>query len=262
MRIRKPFVAGSFYPREKEKLKEMIGDFLKGVKKTDVKNLKGLIVPHAGYVFSGRTAAYGYKLLEGLDNVRVILIGPSHFYPFYGVLFCEHDYWETPLGLVKVEKIKNKDFVFVPEYDEQEHSLEVQVPFLQVVLKNFRVVPILIGEFEPERLAKYLAKLIDKDTIVVASSDLSHYYSYERAKEIDKYANFYIPRLDIKNVDSKVEACGKLGILTLMHLAKMKGWKGKKLYYENSGDIISDKDSVVGYGCYAFYENDKIKQKG
>jgi hypothetical protein len=254
MKIRKPSVAGMFYPEDNKELREIVNDFLKNVPKTDVKKLRGLIVPHAGYSYSGRTAAYGYKILEGMKDVRVVLLGPSHVYPFTGASLSDYDYWETPLGNVEVEKIKSDFLLNVSGYHDQEHSIEVQLPFLQRTLENFKIIPIVIGCADPEKLADSLMEFIDKNTIIIASSDLSHYYPYDKAKKIDENANIYIPKLDIKNVYEKVEACGKIPILTLMHIAKLKNWKAKKIYYENSGDTSGDKSRVVGYGCYAFYE--------
>lgn len=249
--IRKPVVAGSFYPKNKKDLEKMIVSFLENIK-TEKINAKGFIMPHAGYIYSGKVAAFGYKIIKSLKVKRVILLGPSHFIPFVGSSISTCEFWETPLGKVKVEKVKTKFFNF-PEAHKYEHSIEVQLPFLQKVLDNFIIIPISIGYDDYNFIANQIEKLIDNKTIIIASSDLSHYHSYETAIKIDEKANKSIPNLDIKNA-KKIEACGKIAILSLMKVAISNKWVGKKLFYANSGDITGDKNQVVGYGCYAFYE--------
>ncbi|MFH8080418.1 MAG: AmmeMemoRadiSam system protein B [Candidatus Aenigmatarchaeota archaeon] len=249
--IRKAVVAGSFYPKDKEKLEKMIDHFLSNVDVEEL-NAKGFVVPHAGYVYSGQVAAYAYKIIKSLGCKRVILLGPSHFIPFIGSSISTADFWETPLGKVKVEKIVT-NFLDFPAAHAYEHSIEVQLPFLQRVLKDFSIVPISIGDDDYRDVANEIERFVNEETIIIASSDLSHYYDYETAKKIDQKANEAIPKLDIKAAEN-IEACGKIGILALMSLAKKKGWKGMKLFYANSGDVTGDKSRVVGYGCYAFYE--------
>jgi len=253
--IRKPVVAGYFYPKNSRQLRETINTFLNVANKAQIPgNLRALIVPHAGYSYSGIVAAVGYNLLKNKNITRAILIGPSHFIPFIGASISKHDFWETPIGKVKVEKVENDFFIDLPEAHEREHSIEVQLPFLQTVLEKFTIIPIVVGNINPKEVANSLLSLLNDSTIIIASSDLSHYHSYERAKLLDDIANTLIPKLDINGVEKKVEACGKEGILILMNIAKEKGWKGQKLYYCNSGDVTGDKDKVVGYGCYAFYD--------
>lgn len=249
--IRKSVAAGSFYPKEKEKLEKMIDLFLQKVE-VDKINAKGFVMPHAGYIYSGQVAAYGYKIIKSLKVERVILLGPSHFIPFVGSSISTVDYWETPLGKVKVDKVKTT-FLDFPAAHQYEHSIEVQLPLLQKVLKQFSIIPISIGDDDFNEIAEEVNKLVDEKTIIIASSDLSHYYDYDTAIKIDNLANEAIPKLDI-NKAKKIEACGKIGILALMKIAKKNGWNGKKLFYANSGDTAGDKSQVVGYGCYAFYE--------
>jgi AmmeMemoRadiSam system protein B len=248
--IRRAVVAGSFYPSNKEQLEKMIDGFLVKAKAEEM-DAKGFVMPHAGYIYSGQVAAYGYKIISRLKPKRVIILGPSHFIPFVGSSISTADYWETPLGKVKVEKVKT-EFLDFPEAHKYEHSIEVQLPFLQRVLKDFQIIPISIGDDDYRDIAKQLEGLLD-DAIIIASSDLSHYYDYETAIKIDALANEAIPKLDLKKAE-RIEACGKTGILALMALAKKQGWSGKKLFYANSGDTAGDKSQVVGYGCYAFYE--------
>ncbi|MGC8924289.1 MAG: AmmeMemoRadiSam system protein B [Candidatus Micrarchaeia archaeon] len=255
--MRVPAVAGMFYPDEGIKLLGMIKELLGQCKKASIKGrLRGLIVPHAGYIFSGIVAAAGYNMVlsrkEEID--KIILIGPSHYMMFNGAASSGEDVWETPLGMVEVHELIGRHIVPFPRAHVEEHSLEVQVPFLQVVCPSARIYPLVTGEVDPSMLAKDIEQYIDDRTLILVSSDLSHYYPYYKAVEIDSKANECIPSLNIECVNEKVEACGKTGILTLMHIAKDMGWKGQLIDYKNSGDTYKDKSQVVGYGCYAFFE--------
>lgn len=260
--IRKPAVAGAFYPGDPEELGKMIKDFLAAAK--DIKipgKLKALIVPHAGYIYSGPTAAFGYKLLSNYADQfsKIILIGPSHFAGFFGAAESGASEWQTPLGIVKAGSLKKevKDIGMInliPEAHASEHCLEVQLPFLQTVLKDFTIYPLLTGDIRPAALADEIEKALDKETMIIISSDLSHYFPYDKAVKLDSVCNKAIPELDIETMKSRGDACGKTGILVLMHLALKKKWKGKLLDYRNSGDTAGQKDQVVGYGAYAFYE--------
>ncbi len=253
--IRKAAVAGYFYPKKSEELLKMVSNYIENSDDKKINgDVKGFIMPHAGYMYSGRVAAVGYKMLRKASKKRIILIGPSHFLPFIGASVSNHEYWETPLGKVKVEKIKSDFFIDFPEAHTSEHSLEVQLPFLQATLKDFSIIPIVIGDVNVKKMADALIPLIDDDTVIIASSDLSHYHHYNDAKSLDDIANKFIPKLDLKTVEKKVEACGRSGILVLMYIAKKLKWKAKKIYYCNSGDVTGDKSQVVGYGCYVFYK--------
>jgi len=262
MSVRAPSVAGTFYPGDSKELKRMIDKFLEEAEDVKIEGeLKGLVEPHAGYVYSGLTAAYGYKLLsKNSEKInKVFLAGPSHQVPFSGAAESGFEFWETPLGKVKIgsvkEKAKKKDlFPVYPQVHAPEHCLEVQVPFLQTVLKDFTLYPLLISDANPEKIANEIAEQFDENSIFIASSDLSHYQSYDIAKKIDSTANEAVPSLDFKKFEAKGDACGKGAILVLMHLAKKLKWKGKLLDYRTSGDTAGEKDAVVGYGCYAFYE--------
>jgi AmmeMemoRadiSam system protein B len=257
-KIRKPAVAGSFYPNEPEQLKEMIEKFLGRAKETKLPgSLHALIVPHAGYIYSGPTAAFAYKLLEKENFPKIILIGPSHYATFFGAAQSGMTGWQTPLGIATCASLKlNPDlFSTLPQVHEPEHSLEVQVPFLQVVMKkDFTIYPILIGEANHERIADSLIGQVDEKTLIIVSSDLSHFNPYEKAIKLDSLCNKVIPELDIDTMHASGDACGKAPILVLMHIAKKKGWKGMLLDYRNSGDTAGSKNEVVGYGAYAFYE--------
>lgn len=257
---RKPAVAGMFYPDDEEELKGQVERFLEKAKPKKI-TPKGLIVPHAGYVYSGPVAAFGYKLLQRLDQkkeYKIVIIGPSHRVPFIGAALSEARGWMTPLGTVPVDvesqkKLLSENIHFLSEAHELEHSIEVQLPFLQMVLKKFKIIPISTGMINPEVLAKEILPIIDENTILIASSDLSHFHNYETAKKIDSRANEAIPAMDFEKA-KQVEACGITAILTLMFVAKARKWKCALLDYRNSGDTAGTKEQVVGYGCYAFYE--------
>lgn len=261
-KIRQPAFAGAFYPSNKENLQSMIDDFLNHAPKITINGrLKGLIVPHAGYVYSGIVAGAGFNLLKNLNQNKkwkVLLLGPSHSVMFNGAAASEADIWKTPLGDVPtknvLDEIPDSNLIFASDESmQQEHSLEVEVPFLQSVLKDFDLYPLCLGDVNPQLLAKDLKNFVQRDdVIVVVSSDLSHYYTYDEAKQLDDFANKYIPRIAINEVRDRVEACGVTGILVLLHLADMLSLQGHLVDYKNSGDTAGDKSQVVGYGCYAF----------
>jgi MEMO1 family protein len=267
MVVRKAVFAGSFYPKDPKELKEMVDGFLKEAKEVKLPRgakLKAIIVPHAGYIYSGIVAASGYRLLKALKLLKKIIItGPSHNEIFPGVRIDNSDYWESPLGKVKIQKskVKSEELFYDSKMQEGEHSIEVQVPFLQRTLTGFEIVPILLGEVEAGEVANNIynnyKNYKDEEKIIIVSSDLSHYYPYDQAVKIDSIANDAIPNLDILTVEKEVEACGKTGILALMHLAKQMGWKGIFIDYKNSGDLPAGRQArqrVVGYGCYGFYD--------
>jgi hypothetical protein len=279
-RVRAPAVAGLFYPGDPAALAKAVDGLLAGAPEHSIPRLKALVCPHAGYEFSGQTAAIAYKLLAGRDVQTVVVMGPSHYAWFSNACIPNADAYQTPLGLVPIsEKAKGlalvAPFVLEPQCPVQrppwwrqspkpapeagqdtpetwEHSVEVQVPFLQRALKHFKLLPVVIGEADPEKVAKALAGVLDDQTIVVASSDLSHYHTYEAAKGLDHRCVKAICDMDIDAMRTQ-EACGKVPILALLHLARQKGWKAQLLDYRNSGDVTGDKDRVVGYTAVAFY---------
>jgi AmmeMemoRadiSam system protein B len=260
--IRKPAVAGAFYPGDKEALEAMIQESMNAAVDKEIKgDVKGIVVPHAGYIYSGVVAAAGFKLLQKVNQKKkwkVLLLGPSHFVAFHGAVAPEVQYWETPLGFVPVKSIldeigKSELIGAAEEVFLEEHSLEVEVPFLQTILKKWTLYPLCLGEINPKNLAEEIKDFAKADDVlIVVSSDLSHYYPYIDATVLDDNANKFIPVKAIAEVQDRVEACGVKGILTLMHLANMFGWEGHFIDYKNSGDTAGDKSQVVGYGCYAF----------
>lgn len=248
MSVRKPCAAGGFYPENKEKLNELINYFFKEAKDSDVKNLKAIIVPHAGYVYSGIVAAAGYNLLKKEDFNKVILLGPCHSFRFGTGAFDENDSWQTPLGEIKVSLFETDKMKKMSMAHAQEHSLEVQVPFLQSLDKEFEFIPIAMGGYDKELILE-LEKNIDDKTILVISSDLSHYLSYENAVKKDKETINKI--LNFEHVQGE-EACGYDGINILIEIAKKKNWKPILIDYKNSGDTTGPRMEVVGYAAIGF----------
>jgi hypothetical protein len=281
LRVRAPAVAGLFYPASAPVLAKTIDALLESAPAHPIARLKGLVCPHAGYQYSGPTAAIAYKMLAGRDVQTVFILGPSHYALFQGASVPNADAYQTPLGNVLIsaqaaQLAKTSPFVLEPRClvqrpdwwaqsskpapaagedtpDTWEHSIEVQIPFLQKTLKNFTILPVVFGNVNPEQAARVISGMIDGKTIVVASSDLSHYYPYDEAKVLDSRCVKAICDLNIEQMQSQ-EACGKLPILTLMYLAREKGWKAQLLDARNSGDTSGDKSRVVGYAAVAFYE--------
>jgi AmmeMemoRadiSam system protein B len=275
-KIRLSAVSGQFYPEEKRELERMIDGFLKEVKIPEIEGeVFGLILPHAGYVFSGFVAAHGFKLISGKNFKNVILIGDSHYEWFDGVSVWEKGFWETPLGKIKVnEKLAkkiishSKRFFIRDSAHLFEHSLEVQLPFLQKVLKDFEIVPIIFGSEDKDwkELAKAILNSMNENTLVIASSDLSHYPPFEVAQKVDSETIRAILDCDPKKFSKKIEelkekfpdidtfACAQDSIKTILEISKQKKAKAKLLKYQNSGDsLFGDKFQVVGYSAICFY---------
>ena len=281
---REPAVAGLFYPKEEKALARMLDGLLEAAPAHAVKNVRALICPHAGYEYSGPVAAHAYKTLTGRRFDTVIILAASHYAGFQGVSVPASDAYETPLGRVAVSGkakllAKQSPFVVEPKCYVQrppwassaskpappigedtpetwEHSIEVQVPFLQKTLKDFKILPVMFGDADPEMVAKALAGIVDDQTLVVASTDLSHYHAYDEARAMDQRTLKWICAMDFKSLQSRgaeESACGRKAVLTLMHLAQLKGWTPQLLDYRNSGDTSGDKShGVVGYGAIAF----------
>jgi MEMO1 family protein len=281
-RVREPAVAGLFYPKDEASLAKLIDALLAAAPKQQVPRLRALICPHAGYPYSGPCAAAAYQLLPGRRYDTVVVLAPSHYAAFRGACVSGANTFRTPLGLVPVSEQARalaRTAPFVPEApcrvqrpawsgqasraappagedtpDTWEHSDEVQVPFLQRTLKEFRLLPIVLGEVDAAEVARGLAPLLGETTLLVASSDLSHYHPYDNAKSLDASCVSAITNLNLEQMRGE-EACGKTPILTIMNLAILKGWKARLLDYRNSGDSTGDKNGgVVGYAAVAFYE--------
>ncbi len=275
--VRKPVVAGAFYPGIATELARRVDRFLDNVEQRKVEGkLIAIIVPHAGYDYSGQVAAYAYKEVEGRSFKRVILMGASHRLSFDGISVGEYDYYQTPLGRVKVDREFINELVksggkigFVREAHEGEHSLEVQLPFLQTVLKeNFEIVPIIFGNssFQNSQfLALNLVKLVDDETLIVCSTDLSHYHDYNTAKKMDQAAVDAVLKNDIELFAAMLEkgsceACAVPAVITTMLVAPAVGANRVQLLkYANSGDVSGDRSRVVGYASIAYsYESSPL----
>lgn len=251
MKTRHAAVAGAFYPESKEKIENMINKFLKNVPNIALeKEPKAIIVPHAGHIYSGQVAAYAYLLLKNTKKQKIILLGPSHNIYFKDVAADINDFWETPLGKVKL--IKN-NFIKSEEAHINEHCLEVQLPFLQTILKNFELLPLVAGDIDPKEISKKIIPLLDNNALLIISSDLSHFNDYDTAAKLDKNTIKSIQDLDYDKAETEADACGKIPLLTAIDIAKKLNWKCKFLNYKNSGDVTGDKSRVVGYASFAFY---------
>lgn len=255
---RKPAVAGRFYSAAPKQLHADVLGFLAEAESGDHRSPKALIVPHAGYVYSGPVAASAYVRLMSRSNAirRVVLIGPSHHLGFQGLALSQVQAYSTPLGDVELDTQAITDLLTFPfvEIIEQahipEHSLEVQLPFLQTVLSDFKLLPIITGEATPEEVAAVLAVWWDDhETLLVVSSDLSHYQSYALAQQHDSRTSRMIEQLDYLKITA-ADACGKVPVCGLLKLLADKGLAIQAVDLRNSGDTAGDKQRVVGYGAY------------
>ena len=260
-RIREPVVAGMFYPTNPDELHTMIQDFLKQAKKPTGTPPKALIVPHAGYIYSGPVAATGYKsLLDIRDRIeRVVLLGPSHRVGFLGLASSSADIFRTPLGDIPLDRKAINSIAGLPQVhklDEahlMEHSLEVHLPFLQEILENFYLVPLVVGDANTDEVAEVLEQLWGGDeTLIVISSDLSHYHDYETAQQMDSDTSVAIERLHPDEIESE-GACGRNPIRGLLQVARRKQLEAVTVDLRNSGDTAGPSDRVVGYGSYIFH---------
>lgn len=260
--IRPAAVAGRFYPGEPERLRATVTQFLDEAR-ASVAAPKALIAPHAGYVYSGWVAGGAFATLRGATGIdRVVLIGPAHYVSLRGIAVPTAEAFETPLGRVPVDRaalgeISDLDPVTRADAPHApEHALEVELPFLQTVLGDFALVPLLIGYARPEEVADVLSRLWGgSETRIVVSSDLSHFLSYEDARRMDEATAETIERGDWSKLRSE-HACGHVAVAGLLIEAARQGLAARRLALMNSGDTAGPKSSVVGYGAWAFTERD------
>ena len=264
--VRAPVLAGSWYPGRPEVLRQTISDYLSKATPPGAEGeVVAIIVPHAGYVYSGQVAAYSYKLLQRSAPKRVFLIGPSHRVAFRGFSVSQYSGYKTPLGVAPVDQglakkllSINPQMKWVPQADRQEHSLEIQVPFLQTVLKDFQIVPIIMGDQDLETctlLAKSLVQVLPNkgDTVILASTDLSHFHSDPQARALDgvfiQHVRDFAPDALARAVASgSCEACGAgPTIATLLAARELGATRSLILNYANSGEVTGDRRQVVGY---------------
>lgn len=252
--VRHPAVAGLFYPIDPSQLRSDVEGMLAEAKSidTDIRP-RILIVPHAGYVYSGPIAATGYRLLSLVPGFRrVVLLGPSHYIPFSGLALPGVDLMQTPLGVVPVEPESVSALLADPLVENspvahrREHSLEVQLPFLQIIAPDVALVPLLTGAVEPGVASEVIEPLLDEGTLLLVSSDLSHYHDAATARRLDAATVAAIERLDTAALGREA-ACGRTGIQIALHIAARRAYRVEVLDLRNSSDTAGTPDRVVGY---------------
>jgi AmmeMemoRadiSam system protein B len=266
--IREPAVAGQFYPSSAHEIKKQLHYFFADLEKPQIDfDPQALIVPHAGYMYSGKIAAYAYSAVSDKKITDIIVIGPSHHLDFDGISVYYGNY-KTPLGIAQnSQELTNQLFKYhpkkifsYPSAHQGEHSVEVQFPFLQTIFPEAKIVPIIMGSPTLENsqiLAFALIELLKdrNDLLIVASSDFSHFHSYEKAVKMDNTALSYIGNFDVEGLlqavkNGQSELCGLCSVFTSLLIFKSSTNKAIKiLKYANSGDVIADKKSVVGYAA-------------
>jgi hypothetical protein len=261
MNTRPAAVAGMFYPGNPAELMTTIDALLATTKQSNEPAPKALIVPHAGYIYSGSTAAMAYASLVPLRQQikRVVLLGPTHRVAVNGIAVPEANVFATPLGnipldLETIAQLRDMpQIVFSDRVHAQEHSLEVHLPFLQRVLNDFKLVPLAVGEASPEAVAEVLDHLWGgPETLIVISSDLSHFLNYSAAQQVDRNTCQHIMQLDAQIQPQ--QACGAYPVNGLLLAAQQRGLTPQLIHLCNSGDTAGDKNRVVGYASFAFYE--------
>ena len=277
--MRKSPIAGSWYPGTNGEIKALVNKFLDNTELPDIKGRPvGMIAPHAGIQFSGHAAAYGYKAVKGLGIDRVIIMGPSHYFPFRGVAVSGENMYETPMGKIEVDN-KITDALCAhplfegPRHAEiQEHSLEMQLPFLQVVLDDFKIVPLVVGDVsgsEYDDISKDIKRYVDENTLIIASSDFTHYggrFGYvpfqsdikKNLEDLDLGAIERIVKGDFKGYliyldKTGATICGARPIGILMKILRDTG--AVLLNYMTSGEILNDFTDSVSYASILFTQS-------
>ncbi|MBF0533187.1 MAG: AmmeMemoRadiSam system protein B, partial [Candidatus Omnitrophica bacterium] len=270
--IKHPNVSGQFYPSDPKELSALLDGFFA---RADVALAQlpvgAVIVPHAGYVYSGPVAAYAFKRVSAQKIATVVILAPSHFANFDGISVGDYAGMETPLGVVSVDKTivdrviaADPKFAFYAPAYEREHSLEVEIPFIQKTFPSAKIVPVIFGQAAPETIQKFSAALKDAlgdraDTLIVASSDLSHYHDDKTARKMDAAVLELARKLDVEklweaNVSGRLEMCGFIPVAAVLVYSRLQNWGNAELIrYGNSGDATGDRDRVVGYGAVAIY---------
>ncbi len=262
MNVRPPAVAGAFYPGHPGELDRLLAECFLHARRNAGLRPKALIVPHAGYIYSGPVAASAYALLEPLRDIitRVVLLGPVHRVWVPGLALPGVEAFDTPLGRVQIDQEAIERITRLPQVSvsvaahAQEHSLEVHLPFLQKVLADFSLVPLAVGDASPEQVAQVLDRLWGgAETLIVVSSDLSHFLPYLAAERVDQATAKAILGMDTHLVGE--QACGAYPINGLLLAAKRHGLRVELLDLRNSGDTAGDRSQVVGYGAFALTES-------
>jgi len=261
------YVAGQFYPGSDTRIKASYNEYIGKAEDLDL-NVKALILPHAGWIYSGEVCAAGVKQLNQ-DSDRIILIGNNHNAEsrFYGVSVpTEWTHYETPLGRIPIDyeavmKLSENNLVTSNKGAHTTHIIEVILPFLQEKLEDFSIIPIVIGglnDADRESFVQVLEEFIDDKTLIVVSSDLSHYHEYDEANKLDTECINKIEQQDVEGIKT-CEACGIDGIKIISEISLRKGWDAKIIDYKNSGDTAGTKSRVVGYGAIAFFDESREK---
>jgi AmmeMemoRadiSam system protein B len=267
-RVREPAVADMFYPADPQLLRQTIASYLEGVEPAP-RQPKALIAPHAGYVYSGAIAAAAYGALAPYHDVikRVVLLGPSHRVAFHGIAATGNEIYRTPLGDIPLDTKAayqlTSAFSFVEYLDaahESEHSLEVHLPFLQVVIDDFELLPLVVGEADIGEVEAVLEAVWGgRETLIVGSSDLSHFYNDSTANKLDHETSHAIETLDARSLDTH-HACGAYPVRGLLETARKHHLRAETLALGNSAKVSGDYSRVVGYGSWLFYEPEQTLQ--
>ncbi len=266
MKYREAAVAGRFYTADSKEMRQQMADYF-SAPATDVIAPKALIVPHAGYFYSGEVAARAYALIRSMGSTfsRVVLLGPSHHVALEGCAVPDSDYFLTPLGKIAIDSVGrelllSREWVIESELvHRDEHALEVQLPFLQYCLNDFVLLPVVVGRTSPEQVSELLSLVAGPETLIVVSSDLSHYHPYDKANRIDSATVNQI--LAMTPTIHGEQACGCYSVNGLLDYARKQGWKISCISAMNSGDVMArhhhqapDRtEGVVGYASFALY---------
>jgi AmmeMemoRadiSam system protein B/AmmeMemoRadiSam system protein A len=266
--VRQPAVAGVFYPAQAAALRDTVADLLAQSPDSPprpyrAEQVRALIVPHAGYRFSGACAARAYALLRPLRGTitRLVLVGPSHRFAFRGIAQCSYQAYQSPLGLLPVDDVARQMLADLPEVVSEdrahgdEHALEVHLPFIQETLGMVSLVPLVVGGVSQAALVRVLAALVDDPgTFVLISSDLSHFLSETQAHALDHKTTEAIVHLETSFLADENSACGRAPIAALLQVAIQRGWQAETLMTCTSAPVNGDAQRVVGYGAWAFWQ--------
>lgn len=255
MSLRRAVVSGSFYPNDKKEIKKYIEHFNNSLKVNNIDMTpRAIISPHAGYVYSGFTANIAFNLSSTQNFKRVIIIGPSHKVYLEGASIALYDEYETPLGNIKIDKkyseeLKNRyDFLDFLEDAHYEHSTETQAPFIKNYFDGLEMIEIVYGKLDFKQLSCLIDELLeDKSNFIVISTDLSHFYTLDEAKKLDKICLDAIENKDLELFDKGCEACGITGVKAIINSANKNNLRTSVLYYCTSFDRTKDDSRVVGY---------------
>lgn len=264
--VRRPVVAGTFYPGTRDGLARAVDTLLREAAasapqpSSEPATLRGMVVPHAGYMYSGHVAATAYALLGSPARSQsvVVILGPSHFEPLRGLCAAPHVAWSTPLGQVSLDERLRRDLVSAGGTSHEsahraEHSIEVQLPFLQRCRPRVPVLPVAVGRGSPVAGAELLAGVLPDDALLVVSTDLSHYHDAPTARRLDAATAGAVERMDIE-VLGQGDACGVDALRVAMAWARLRGFEIRLLDLRNSADTAGDPARVVGYGAFAILE--------